>query len=453
MNLPIIDQEQSIRRNGMTAHPKLIKQSELLNQLVLDRSTMEELGRVEVLWMSPQVHRVLGFIGKSGFLGAKKAAFKLIQIDALGAGSILTHGQPEATDAEKVQQLESPIDCEVWNDAGEKIGSITDYIFNLKTGDITQYLLITNRWSRVTGDIYQLPPSQIISVGRKRILVPDAAVQTLTVYQAGMKQKITQASSAVKAEYDHVTEEVRSLSQKAQSATHETQERLQNLAEQVKQQAQSLTVQAQEKAHTLNEQLQTGTQTFTTQAKATSQTWVEQVKEQSQTIGEQIEAGIQTLTVEAQEIFDPVVKTDGDTPSTSAPDANSANAKDDSDWDDDDWGDWDDDDWESSHTPASKTQAEPPLENGEEEDWESPSTTVPAAASPTDDQDWEDDDWEDDDWEEDWESPPTSPPSSKVESAIHPTLNDEESLPTPASSSHPEPPTQPIVDDDDEPWI
>ncbi len=51
----------------MTTQPESIKQSELLNQLVLNRDTMEELGRIEVLWMYAPSHRVLGFIAKSGF--------------------------------------------------------------------------------------------------------------------------------------------------------------------------------------------------------------------------------------------------------------------------------------------------------------------------------------------------------------------------------------------------
>lgn len=56
----------------MAIPPEVLKQSDLLNQLVLDRNTMEELGHVDVLWMHPPVHRVLGFICKSGFLGTKK---------------------------------------------------------------------------------------------------------------------------------------------------------------------------------------------------------------------------------------------------------------------------------------------------------------------------------------------------------------------------------------------
>ena len=44
----------------MSDQPDVIRHSELLHRLVLDRKTTEELGRVERLWMHPPAHRVLG---------------------------------------------------------------------------------------------------------------------------------------------------------------------------------------------------------------------------------------------------------------------------------------------------------------------------------------------------------------------------------------------------------
>ena len=56
----------------MNTEPKIVRQSELLNRLVLERSTAEEVGRVEQVWLNPQSHKVEGFTCKSGFLGSKK---------------------------------------------------------------------------------------------------------------------------------------------------------------------------------------------------------------------------------------------------------------------------------------------------------------------------------------------------------------------------------------------
>lgn len=292
----------------MTTRPEVLRQSELLNQLVLDRNSLDELGRVEVLWMHPPKHQVLGFVCKSGFLGAKKTAFKLAQISTLGTNGILTQAQPEETDAEKVRKLESTIAHEIWSDAGNKIGKITDYLFNLQTGAITQYLFVSSGWGDMAGDVYQLPPTQILSVGSKRVLVSESAARCYVLYREGIKQRLTKAGDVLKEDYVQATQEWRSLTQRAQSATGEAKGRLQTLAEQTKERAQSFSQQAKQKAQTISDQLKTESQTLAQQAKERSQNLAEQVKERTQTLGKQVEEGIQTLTVQAEEIFDPEIK-------------------------------------------------------------------------------------------------------------------------------------------------
>ncbi len=295
----------------MTTSPEVVRQSDLRHQLVLDRTTMEELGRVEVMWMYPSAHRVLGFVCKAGAFGAQKTAFKLAQISTLGLNGILTQNQPEATDAVKVRQLESLLHCEVWSDTGSKIGKIVDYQFNLKTGNITHYLLASSGWAGIAGDLYQFPPTQVLSIGRKRILVTETAAQTFAVYQSGIKQTLSKAKSVLQEDYGQATTELRSLSKQAQG-------RLQTLTGQFKERARSLSKQAQEEIQTLNEQLQEDAQTLAEQAKETSQVFAERMKERTQTfgeqledgiqiLGEQVEDGIQTLTVQAKEILDPPV--------------------------------------------------------------------------------------------------------------------------------------------------
>ena len=289
----------------MATEPEVIRQSDLLNQLVLDRNTMEELGHVDVLWMHPPVHRVLGFICKSGFLGTKKTAFNLAQIKTLGGNSILINGKPVETDVEKVRQLESLINCEVWSDAGNKIGRINDCLFNFKTGAITQYLFVSSEWSVIASGVYLLPPSKILSFGNRRVLVSEAAAQTLAVYREGIKQKLTKASNFLKEDYSQATQEMRSrsirsarsLARQAQAATEQAKERAQVLAEQAK-----------DRVQTLNEQLKEGTQTLAQQAKEKGQILVKQVKEETQTISEQLKEGTQTLTEQVKEKLDPVIE-------------------------------------------------------------------------------------------------------------------------------------------------
>ena len=176
--------------------------------------------------------------------------------------------QPEATDSEKVQQLESLLHCEVWSDAGNKIGRITDYLFNLQTGEITHYLFASSGWGGITGSIYQLPPNYILSAGSRRVLVPEAAVRSFAVYREGIHQKLSKAKEVLKEDYSQVAQEWRSFVKQAQTVTEQAKEKAQTFAEQAK-----------EKAQTLAEQLQEETQTLASQAKTRIQEFVEQIKD------------------------------------------------------------------------------------------------------------------------------------------------------------------------------
>jgi uncharacterized protein YrrD len=293
----------------MAAQSEVVRQSDLLNQLVLDRNTMAELGHVDVLWMHPPVHRVLGFICRAGFLGTKKTAFNLAQIKTLGANSILVNAKPVETDSEKVRQLESLINCEVWSDAGNKIGRITDCLFNFKTGAITEYLFVSDEWGAFAGGVYLLPPSKILSFGNKRVLVSEVAAQNLVVYREGIKQKLNKAGNFFQEDYIQVSQEVRSrsirsarsLAKQAQAATEQAKERAQALAEQAK-----------DRVQTLNEHLREGTQALAQQAKEKGQILVEQVKEETQTLTEQV-----------KEKLDPVIEKSNVPPTdSSAPTSN-----------------------------------------------------------------------------------------------------------------------------------
>ncbi|MBI4783359.1 MAG: PRC-barrel domain-containing protein [Oscillatoriophycideae cyanobacterium NC_groundwater_1537_Pr4_S-0.65um_50_18] len=408
----------------MTAQAEIVRQSDLLNQLVIDRQTLEELGRVETLWMYPPVHRVLGFICKSGFLGHKKAAFKLRQIAAVGASGVLTHAPSEPTEAKKVQQLESLLQHEVWSNEGNQLGKITDYLFELDTGKITAYLFVSSGWAGVIGEVYELRPTDITSFGKKRVLVAESDTDRFAIYQEGISQKLTKAKDSLTQE---ASEELRSLTQRAETlteqVTEQVKERFLSLTDQAKERAQMLSQKAKEKAQTLNEQLgeqwddpiddaQAQTRTFSERARETSQTLAEEVRERSQSLSKQLGASFQTLTVQAEEIFDAVREGSG----------------------------LDAESFEADRTAQDKKDATQPSVN------------------PT--EDWDDDDWLEDDWLSDPISPnPVSPnapvsPNEPIRSQNVSTSKDVPSTKDTPNQRH-EPDNSDLDSDldDDEPWI
>ncbi|MCU0523486.1 MAG: PRC-barrel domain-containing protein [Elainella sp. Prado103] len=262
----------------MVFSSETIRQSDLLNQLVLDRSTLEEIGRVEVLWMYPPAHRVLGFICKSGFLGNQKSAFQLGQIDAIGEGGVFTYASSEKTTAEKVRQIESLIGDEVWSNEGNRVGKIIDCEFQLRSGEITHYLLVSSGWANVLGEIYQLPPDRILSFGKKRVLIAESEIAQLRHDQIGLAQKLSQAGAQLEQLREEATQELTSIAQRAEETT-----------EQAKEQLLQLTEQARLKAQRLSQQMKTRTQSWFEQAREKGHTLIEQVSEQVEDRWEQFD--------------------------------------------------------------------------------------------------------------------------------------------------------------------
>jgi uncharacterized protein YrrD/polyhydroxyalkanoate synthesis regulator phasin len=257
----------------MASLPKTLRQSELVGRRVLLRDTLQELGQVELVWMHPPVHRVFGFICASGFFGAKKSAFNLPQIHALGEDGLVVNSNPVQTDARKVRQIESLLGYELWSDAGDKVGHVIDYVFDTETGAIQFYLLTSHPLGALTDGIYQLPPRQMLSYGDRRIRIRDRAVQSLQLYQPGLKQKLAHVGESV---LEEAGEEWRSLTEQAL-----------NLREQAREQWHALTQQAKEKAVPLSEQAKERAQSLTQRAKLQGQEWMERLREQTQILREQ----------------------------------------------------------------------------------------------------------------------------------------------------------------------
>lgn len=356
----------------MSTPPDVVSQRELLNQLIIDRSTLEELGRVDVLWSYPPMHRVLGFICKSGFLGRKKAAFKLDQIDAIGSNGVFTLAQPEATDADKVNRLESFVGYEVWTDSGDKLGKIVDYLFNYRTGQITSYLFSTNEIYGIGGDVYKLPPHKILSFGQQRVLVPEKVVPRLKLVREGFQQKLFEVGELVLENVDEAKRELRSLSRLAQSAT-----------EQAKEQFSILKEQARERAVEVSQQAKARAEDWQSRHWANSENdewdddWISRGRmEQLPNAIYRDDDTVQTLTVEAEE-----VREDSEAPSVASQPA----------IDVDDWPDVWDDEPTASAPPSSE---EPPLERQNAETSTSqPSPTIQPPATPAQPvvDDWDDD--------------------------------------------------------------
>ncbi|NEP12860.1 MAG: photosystem reaction center subunit H [Symploca sp. SIO2C1] len=233
----------------MSKQPEMLQQSELLNRLVLDRHTAEEVGRVVLLLLDPPDHRVVGLVCKSGFLRSKKQSFTWAQIDTIGIDSILMDVSPEETLTDKKDSWDVLIGHEIWTDAGNKVGKLADYLLNPKTGHVINYLFSPDGWRGMVDGLYLLPPQAISSVGSKRIIALEALIQNSECYAEGLNQKINQVAELIKEDYEKTLKHVETVRQLPQ-----------NVAEQVKDTTKVVTDTVKEKVSEVKTQLQDDSQ-------------------------------------------------------------------------------------------------------------------------------------------------------------------------------------------------
>lgn len=233
-----------------------IKRSDLINLLVLDYKTTEEIGRVKQLWLDMNAHQVSGLTCASGVLGRTKHSFAWEQIETIGTDSILVT-IPEEEEPEQPEGIvDSVAGLEIWTDAGNKAGKLADYCVNVETGAVVDYLFISNGWQGITGSMYRLPPTAVISVGRKRIIVSDSMVQNAQKYGESLREKIHHASDLLKEDYAQTKENLTSAMQGTQELASQLKEKTHQVSDRAKEKLSNFTGKVQGKFSALKKQLQ-----------------------------------------------------------------------------------------------------------------------------------------------------------------------------------------------------
>lgn len=230
----------------------VIRQTQLLNRLVLDLKTAEELGQVERLWVDSQRHHIAGLVCKSGLFGGKKYTFSWSQISAIG-DSVIVNRDREIDPTQPISQ-EALISHEVWTDAGNKAGELVDYLLNPQTGEILYYLFTSSGWMGIVGSQYIFAPSDITSVGSKRIIAQNTAIQNSLSYRDAIK--LNQIQVQLLPEEQREQEEVAALEGEVQSFFDRGKAIADRVAKRAKETADSVTEKAKEQYVQLKAELE-----------------------------------------------------------------------------------------------------------------------------------------------------------------------------------------------------
>lgn len=263
----------------MSLHSDTLRYSTLLRKPVLSKGSTHELGWVEVVWMHPPSHQVLGFICKSSLLGSKRLAFNLNQLKSVGDATIVINSDPVEATSEQVKLLETLIGHELWDDEGQVLGKIVDCLFDKHTGKISDYLFRSDGWREFVGDLYQLPVHQIINFDRRRVYIAADATHWLNLYEEGLETQIADVSDRLRENY---TEAAQTFKTQAQELTQQAKTRLQSWTDTAKQQAKSLSEQARETAQSFVDEMDDRDQRPPEQGRRTSKAGIfQQIKAQA----------------------------------------------------------------------------------------------------------------------------------------------------------------------------
>lgn len=207
----------------MSLSTQTLRHSELINRLVLERQTAKTVGHLDYLGIDPQGHRIEGLVTKSGLLGREKRYFAWAQVDTIGEDGVFVSGTATSNPPSS-QRGQTVIGHELWTNTGSKVGKVVDYLFNPKTSEITGYLFASNGWRGVVEGIYLLEPVAISSVGEKRIIALEAAIQRAKQYSPGVQQKVEQAKETLAQDYAQTKQDVEGVVNQVQTKAQQLQE-------------------------------------------------------------------------------------------------------------------------------------------------------------------------------------------------------------------------------------
>lgn len=228
--------------------------SQLVGRLILDRNTTEALGRVEQLWLDPALHQVVGMTCKLGLLPRQRGYFPWTQIHSIGEDSVFM-------DVSLGSNWELPNEAmaiahqEVWTDTGNRAGSLRDYRLHPPTGKVLEYWFTSNGWRGVTDGLYSFLPSVVLRIGRKRLIVEEAALQAPDQVTPGLNQRVAQVKQTLTADYQRTKHDLTAALPDPQTIAQTLEQTRQQVAEQAKEKWAIAAEQIQTTRQTLKDQL------------------------------------------------------------------------------------------------------------------------------------------------------------------------------------------------------
>jgi len=158
-------------------------------------------------WMHPPVHRLLGWSSRPSSLKLTRTVWKLNQLKGIGSDFLYVKGESSTTDQTTLDRLPTLLFSDTLNLNGDKIGSLVDFIFEPKTGQIIQYM-ISRSDPRLPGTSrWLLPIDRIADQQPGMVSVRVTSLEELPLARASLRQDLLRRSRNWRDQIQEITEQ------------------------------------------------------------------------------------------------------------------------------------------------------------------------------------------------------------------------------------------------------
>ena len=157
-------------------------------------------------WMHPPVHRMLGWVSRPSALRLQREVWRLDQLKGVNQQEVYVKGAPSFSEDQTLDRFPTLMNANVFNRNGQKLGSIADFVFETKKGNIKYYLVSrsnplipgTSRW--------RLSISQIIDKQPGSISCDIDTFEDLPIQKASLKEEFLIKTRKLKNRFQDLTD-------------------------------------------------------------------------------------------------------------------------------------------------------------------------------------------------------------------------------------------------------
>ena len=159
-------------------------------------------GNGENVWMHPPVHRILGWYSRPSNFDLKRNVWRLNQISQIIDNKIYVKGDPAISDLATLNRFPTLIEANLININGSKIGVISDFLFDMKTGTIKYYLVSRSNLKIPGSSIWKLNIENISDQQPGLVFCESNSLDDLSLIKSSIKNELMQKGKKIIDRFD-----------------------------------------------------------------------------------------------------------------------------------------------------------------------------------------------------------------------------------------------------------